>query len=87
MLTPTFLDHRPLQTRRPPPLPHLHRRPTRHPRPNGPNSTNSPSPASHAAKIFYGATCQTDLPNQRFEYMCAFEVPDLSPSPHPEKAA
>jgi AraC family transcriptional regulator len=38
-------------------------------------------PGLHAAKIFYGATCQTDLPNQRFEYMCAFEVPDLSIAP------
>src|SRR5258707_12655212 len=37
-----------------------------------------PTPGLHATKIFYGATCQTDLPNQRFEYMCALEVPDLS---------
>ncbi len=40
-----------------------------------------PIPGLHATKIFYGATCQTDLPNQRFEYMCAFEVPDLSIAP------
>jgi AraC family transcriptional regulator len=37
-----------------------------------------PIPGLHATKIFYGATCQTDLPNQRFEYMCALEVPDFS---------
>jgi AraC family transcriptional regulator len=40
-----------------------------------------PIPGLHDTKIFYGATCQTDLPNQRFEYMCAFEVPDLSLAP------
>jgi AraC family transcriptional regulator len=40
-----------------------------------------PIPGLHATKIFYGATCQTDLPNQRFEYMCAFEIPDLSIAP------
>lgn len=38
-------------------------------------------PGLHDTKIFYGATCQTDLPNQRFEYMCALEVPDLSVAP------
>jgi hypothetical protein len=37
-----------------------------------------PIPGLHDTKIFYGATCQTDLPNQRFEYMCALEVPDFS---------
>jgi predicted transcriptional regulator YdeE len=40
-----------------------------------------PIPGLHATKIFYGATCQTDLPNQRFEYMCSFEVSDLSIAP------
>jgi AraC family transcriptional regulator len=38
-------------------------------------------PGLHDTKIFYGATCQTDLPNLRFEYMCAFEVADLSIAP------
>ena len=37
-----------------------------------------PIPGLNDTKIFYGATCQTDLPNQRFEYMCALEVPDFS---------
>jgi AraC family transcriptional regulator len=37
-----------------------------------------PIPGLNDTKIFYGATCQTDLPNQRFEYMCAFEVPDFT---------
>jgi AraC family transcriptional regulator len=40
-----------------------------------------PIPGLHATKIFYGATCQTDLPNQRFEYMCALEVPNFSIAP------
>jgi predicted transcriptional regulator YdeE len=37
-----------------------------------------PIPGLHTTEIFYGATCQTDLPNQGFEYMCALEVPDFS---------
>jgi AraC family transcriptional regulator len=40
-----------------------------------------PIPGLHSTKVFYGATCQTDLANHCFEYMCAFEVPDFSAVP------
>ena len=77
MLTPTFRDHSSLR------LAGLRRF---HTFADGPREIPTqwaefnqlPIPGLHATKIFYGVTCQTDLPNQRFEYMCAFEISDLS---------
>lgn len=77
MLTPTFRDHSSLR------LAGLRRF---HTFADGPREIPTqwaefnqlPIPGLHATKIFCGVTCQTDLPNQRFEYMCAFEISDLS---------
>ena len=36
-----------------------------------------PLPGRADAKFTYGATCQMDMPNQRFEYLSGYEVPDF----------
>src|ERR1700733_14618485 len=33
------------------------------------------------AKVTYGATCQMDMPNQRFEYLSGYEVPSFDDLP------
>jgi len=38
-------------------------------------------PGKRDAQVFYGVNCQFDMPNQRFEYMCAFEVLDFEEMP------
>jgi AraC family transcriptional regulator len=77
MLTPAFRDHRPFK------LAGLRRFHTFADAPrNIPKQwaefNQLPIPGLNDTKIFYGATCQTDSLNQRFEYMCAFEVPDFT---------
>jgi AraC family transcriptional regulator len=38
-------------------------------------------PGRAEATVTYGATCQMDMPNQRFEYLSGYEVPDFENLP------
>jgi AraC family transcriptional regulator len=38
-------------------------------------------PGRANARITYGVTCAADMPNQRFEYLAGYEVPDFSQLP------
>jgi AraC family transcriptional regulator len=38
-------------------------------------------PGAADAQVTYGATCQMDMPNQRFEYLAGCEVPDFEDIP------
>jgi AraC family transcriptional regulator len=40
-----------------------------------------PLPGRAEAKVTYGATCQMDLPNQRFEYLSGYEIPSFDNLP------
>jgi AraC family transcriptional regulator len=40
-----------------------------------------PLPGRAEASITYGATCQMDMPNQRFEYLSGYEVPSFENLP------
>src|SRR5665213_3846868 len=38
-------------------------------------------PLRAETQVTYGATCQMDMPNQRFEYLAGYEVEDFSALP------
>jgi AraC family transcriptional regulator len=38
-------------------------------------------PGRAQTELSYGATCQMDMPNQRFEYLSGYEVPDFDNIP------
>ncbi len=40
-----------------------------------------PLPGRAEATVSYGATCQMDMPNQRFEYLSGYEVPSFDDLP------